>query len=133
MLTYEQLQTFCLDRNMSLNDAMAQIDIKTYAGLRRAFSSGSLGVKNVLPLCRFMGITPNEFFGVEETSGDTNYGNMQKNAKKQIMQIAGTEELKKTISILEGQLKTKDEQLKSKDEQLAAKDVQINKLLGIGI
>lgn len=130
MLTYNDLTDICDKKRMTITE-VADFSGMTLSGFRNAMRKSALTADKIILVCKKVEITPNQFFGVEETSGDTNYGNMQKNAKKQIMQVAGTEELKKTISILEGQLKTKDEQLKSKDEQLAAKDVQINKLLGI--
>lgn len=129
LFNFNDLKQYTRVAKCSVDEIAAKTDI-SYDGLKRGLQNESLSIRFVVPLCQALNMTPNQFFGVEETSGDTNYGNMQKNAKKQIMQV-GTEELKKTISILEGQLKTKDEQLKSKDEQLAAKDVQINKLLGI--
>lgn len=129
MLTYEDLTDICERKRMTATEVAVSCQM-TLGGLRKSMRNESISADKIILVCNALGITPNYFFGVEETSGDINYGNMQKNAKKQIMQV-GTEELKKTISILEGQLKTKDEQLKSKDEQLAAKDVQINKLLGI--
>lgn len=122
-MNFSELKRICITNKISLSQVAESIDL-SYDGLKKGINNESLSMRYVLPLCHAICITPNEFFGVETPSGDTNYGNMQKNAKKQIMQLAGTEELKATIEVLK-------EQLKIKDEQLAAKDRQINKLIGL--
>lgn len=122
-MTYNELKNHCNLIHISVSDLCREIDI-TIDGLKKGIVNESLALRYVLPLCKSLGIEPNQFFGVGESSGDKIYGAQNKGGKKQIIQQGNTEALEHTIEILK-------EQLTTKDEQIAAKDRQINKLLGL--
>lgn len=122
-MNYNELKRHCALIQVSVSEIANEVDI-TIDGLRKGLENESLALRYVQPLCKSLGITPNKFFGVDDTPGDNIYGAQNKGGKKQIIQQGNTDALEHTIEILKAQLTTKD-------EQIAAKDRQINKLLGL--
>lgn len=90
----------------------------TYDGLKKGFVNESLAMRYILPLCKSLSVTPNEIFGIDSMPEDINFGNMNKNGKKQILNVGSNEDLKHTIEILREQLAKKDEQIAKLLEKL---------------
>lgn len=116
-MTYEEIRDLCEQKRTTVTSVSEEMGI-TLLGLKKGLQNESLGIKNVMELCRVLDIDPNTFCGWNRESGDVNYGNMQKGAKKQVMTVGSSEELKRTIDMLEQELKTKNEQIAKLIEKL---------------
>lgn len=135
-MDFSQLKKICKTSHVPVTEIAENLNL-SYDGLKRGLNNGTIGIKYVLPICSYFGITVADFFGQPKTTtGDIVYGSQQKQGKKQIMHIQESESTKQAIKILEEQLREKEEQLKNKEEQLREKDklifsqhAQIDKLL----
>lgn len=108
MLNYTEISDLCMRKGMLLKDLVGQLDM-TLNGFRSSIDNQTLQAKKIMPLCKLLGISLAEFFGIRQDS-DINYGNMQKGGKKNTMSVGG-QELQQTIDILRDQLKKKDDQI----------------------
>jgi hypothetical protein len=102
IMTYSELSDICDQKRILLKN-VAENSGLTYDGLRNGMIKQSLGMTKVLKICECVGITPNQFFGVEDkqTINATQYGL----SNSQNIGITG-------IDILQQQLTVKDEQIK---------------------
>lgn len=117
-MTYADFQDLCAKNKTSVRQVVNQVGM-TYEGIRKGLENDTLATRVVVHVCKILNISPNEFcYWQAPLEGDINYGNMQKGAKKQIMTIAPSEELRKTIDMLEQELKTKNEQIAKLIEKL---------------
>lgn len=103
MMTYSELSDLCYMRKKSLT-SIAESAGMTLRGFREGMNKQTLGIKAILPICESLGITPNEFFKVNDQVA--NYNTTQVGVmNNQNIGAAG-------IEILQQQLQTKDEQIK---------------------
>lgn len=116
-MTYLDFKQRCESNHISVTSVCEEIGY-TMSGLRKGFNENSLSMKAVLNICRLICVDPNYFCGWDSATGDTNYGNMQKGGKKNTITIGSSEELRKTIDMLELELKTKNEQIAKLIEKL---------------
>lgn len=117
-MTYQELQDLCDEKRTSVTAVAAEIGI-TFDGLKKGVAKESLSMTSVMKLCKVLGIDPNTFCRWDkQVVGDVNYGNMQKGGKKNTITIGSSEELRKTIDMLEQELKTKNEQIAKLIEKL---------------
>ena len=101
IMTYSELSDICEQKRILLKN-VAENSGLTYDGLRNGMNKQSLGMIKVLKICESVGITPNQFFGIEDhqTINATQYGL----SNSQNIGSAG-------IEILQQQLNKKDEQI----------------------
>lgn len=102
ILTYNELSDICDQKRILLKN-VAESSGLTYDGLRNGMIKQSLGMTKVLKICECVGITPNQFFGIEDqqTINATQYG------------LSNSQNIGTTgIDILQQQLAVKDEQIK---------------------
>lgn len=107
-MNYYELQDLCEIKHKTVTNVARTLGI-TLEGLKRGLNNGSLSIRYMQPMCDFLGITPNDFWGIKTRDGDTGcnkYGNNQT-----INQLPS--ELSETIAILREQLKEKDAQINS--------------------
>lgn len=116
-MTYDEIRDLCEQRRMTVTSVSDKMGI-TLLGLKKGLQNESLGIKNVMELCRVLDIDPNTFCGWNSMSGDFNYGNMQKGDKNKMNVTSSSDELKRTIDMLEQELKTKNEQIAKLIEKL---------------
>lgn len=104
-MTYNQLQSLLEKKRITVKEVF-EICEMSYMGFKTAMENQTLPIKKVVPLCNFLGISPNEFFGYNDDSTA-----ISNNA----VQIGGTANMlqyeQKTVDILKEQLETKDEQI----------------------
>lgn len=116
-MTYTELRDITEKKGILIKSVAAAVDMTTQ-GLQASIENQTIPAKKILPLCKILGITLNEFFGVEDQRyGDVIHGNQNKFGRKQIIN-----ENKETIKILQDQLATKDEQIKMLMELLKSKN-----------
>ena len=106
MLSYNQLQTICEKKRLTITFVAESAGL-TLSGLRKGIQKCSLSANVIVPLCKALGITPNDFFEIKTDTGDTGCNKYGKN--QTINQIPN--ELTETIAILREQLKEKDAQI----------------------
>lgn len=103
MISYSELSDLCYKKKISLT-RIANCANMTLRGFRDGMNKQTLGIKAILPICSELGITPNDFFGVDGSS--TTYNTNQVGVvNNQNIGAMGVE-------ILQQQLATKDEQIK---------------------
>ena len=103
MMTYSELSDLCYTRKKSLT-SIAECANMTLRGFRDGMNKQTLSIKAILPICKELGISPNDFFGFDGKS--TTYNTNQVGVvNSQNIGSAG-------IEILQQQLQTKDEQIK---------------------
>lgn len=109
-MVYSEIYDLCSDKKISVKELCAQIGM-TYQGLKTSLETNKLDADKIELLCRALEITPNKFFGWNES------------VKKQQIQNGGvgnTQHMDSyTVELLQGQLNIKDEQIKEKDAQIA--------------
>lgn len=101
IMTYNELSDICDQKRILLKDVAKKSGI-SYDGLRNGMNKKSLGMMKVLKICECIGITPNQFFGIEPSStiNATQFG------------ISNSQQIGSTgIGVLEQQLRKKDEQI----------------------
>lgn len=108
-MNYNELQVLCERRKLQIKEVVNAVGM-SYTGLRDSLNNNSLPIKKLIPLCRLLNISPNEFldWGHTCTYNNTNVQNGDSN----------------TMQIIQGNM----DMLK---EQLAAKDKQIESLLNL--
>lgn len=107
IMTYSELSDICDAKRILLKN-VAENSGLTYDGLRNGMNKQSLGMTKVLKICEYVGITPNQFFGVDS--------NQTVNATQ--LGLSNTQNIGSSgIEILQ--------------QQLAVKDAQIDRLLSI--
>lgn len=122
MFNFNDLKDYTKVAQCSIDEIAARVGI-SYDGLKRGLQNESLSLRYVLPLCQELHMTPNQFFGSDAPAGDIVYGDQQKGSKMKIKK--DSPELAHAISILQDELKQKNEQLAAKDRTIAEKDQQI--------
>lgn len=107
MFTYSDLQDYCRKSRISVQEIAKECNL-TDTGIKRGLNKQSLAFRYVLLICNSVGITPNQFFGVDSTNGihQTQNGGV-------------------------GNTQIVDQGIAALKEQLRVKDDQINKLLNI--
>ena len=114
-MTYSELSDFCQDRGILLKRVAASVNM-TDVGFKKSIEAQSLPIKNIIPLCTFLGITPHQLLGYND-AGDTVYGGQNKNGRKQ--RIYNNDPA--TLNVLREQLKTKDAQIEKLLSIIASK------------
>lgn len=105
-MTYTELRDITEKKGILIKSVAAAVDMTTQ-GLQSSIENQTIPAKKILPLCTILGITLNEFFGVDPVvHGDVIHGNQNKFGKKQIIN-----ENKETVKILQDQLAIKDDQI----------------------
>lgn len=102
MMTYSELSDLCYTRKKSLT-SVAECANMTLRGFREGMNKQTLSIKAVLPICRELGISPNDFFGCNDNVATYNT-NQVGVVNSQNIGAAG-------IEILQQQLAIKDEQI----------------------
>lgn len=101
IMTYSELSDICDAKRILLKN-VAENSGLTYDGLRNGMNKQSLGMTKVLKICECVGITPNQFFGVDsnQTINATQLG------------ISNTQNIGAvSVELLQQQLSVKDEQI----------------------
>ena len=115
-MTYSELKDFAEMKKISLQKIAEAIDMTT-RGMQTSFENQTLPTRKVELICKFLEITPNQFFGWED------------NIKKQQIQnggIGNTQQMDTyAVDVLKQQITAKDEQIREKDAQIS----QLLKLL----
>lgn len=109
-MTYNELQDLCESKKTTLKSIYVALGM-TRTGFQGAIENQSLPIKRLLPLCNKLGITPNEFFGVDSVSNVSANGTaVQLGGQANTLNYA---EQSETIAMLREQIRTKDEQISS--------------------
>lgn len=66
LMTYSELSDYCKDNKIELKSLSQSIGI-TVQGLAKGMKKQSLGMTVISSLCEKLGITPNQFFGWNES------------------------------------------------------------------
>lgn len=103
MMSYSELSDLCYEKKISLT-RIANSANMTLRGFREGMNKQTLGIKAILPICSELGITPNDFFGVDGSSATYNTNQVGMVNNQNIGAIG--------VEILQQQLATKDEQIK---------------------
>ena len=115
-MTYSELKDFAEMKKISLQKIAEAIDMTT-RGMQTSFENQTLPTRKVELICKFLEITPNQFFGWED------------GAKRQQIQnggIGNTQQMDTyAVDVLKQQITAKDEQIREKDAQIS----QLLKLL----
>lgn len=116
-MNYTELKDIAEKHRILIKHIASELSM-TVQGLQTSLDNQTLPIKKVIPLCSFLGISLNDFFGVKDSSSEVYYGgNNQKtygNKSKNIQMF----DSKATEALIE-QIRIKDAQLKEKDEQIA--------------
>lgn len=101
-MTFSEIKQNCVKAKVSITTVAEESGL-TYEGLKRGINTESLAIRYIPGLCKSLGITPNDFFGYQNEHAITQtqnggIGNTQ-------FMDAGA------VSILQDQLKKKDEQI----------------------
>lgn len=102
-MEYNDLMILAKRKKILQKDLCKQLDI-TPAGFKRGIEKGTFPINKVDPLCKVLGITPNDFIGWDAPAvGSGNYAS----------HIGGdnTQNSNEAIEALKGQLKEKDRQI----------------------
>jgi len=110
-MVYSELKSLIAKNKKKVKDA-AKVAGYAENSFKVAYQDGTMSYSKVPLLCDFIGITPNEFFGYEETAIYTGNGIYASN-------ISG------------GNTQNSNESIKALREQLKEKDKQIDRLLKI--
>lgn len=111
-MTYNELRVFCAKMRVPV-DKIAEESGLTFFGLKNGLTKESLALRYILPLCKALCISPNEFFGVSDITPKQQIQNGGRN-NRQVMD--GT-----AVAALEQQLRAKDEQIKTLLDIIAKK------------
>lgn len=103
IMTYSELSDLCYKKKISLT-RIADCANMTLRGFREGMNKQTLGIRAILPICAELGISPNDFFGVD---GSTNTYNTNQVGMVNHQNIGAM-----GVEILQQQLATKDEQIK---------------------
>lgn len=109
-MNYSELQDFADRKKITLQSIAEGIGMSR-VGMKTSFENQTLPIKKVKVVCDILGITPNQFFGIEE-----------KMQHKQVQNggVGNTQNMDvASAAMLQEQLRIKDEQLKAKDEQIS--------------
>lgn len=106
-MNYSQLQNLLDKKRMLVKEVYEKLGM-TYDGFRNSIERQTLPLKRVMPLCEILEITPNQFFGVEDLQKTVNNTAVQVGGRSNIMQYE-----RKSLDIMERQLKEKDKQIES--------------------
>lgn len=109
IMTYSELSDLCYKKKKSLT-RIADCANMTLRGFREGMNKQTLGIRAILPICTELGITPNEFFGID---GSTNTFNTNQVGMVNNQNIGAM-----GVEILQQQLAIKDEQIKQLFELL---------------
>lgn len=101
MLTYTELKDILEDKNILLENLAKRVDM-TRVGFKGAIENQTLQISKVYAICKYIGITPNYFFGFEDRNGISQTQNGG---------IGNTQIVDQGIAALRDQLKVKDEQI----------------------
>lgn len=104
-MNYSDLQTLCSKRKLQIKDVVNAMGM-SYTGLRDSLNNSSLPIKKLIPLCRLLNISPNEFLDWEGVCATYNNSNVQNGDSNNMQIIQGN------IDTLKEQLSVKDEQIK---------------------
>lgn len=107
MLSYTELRDILEDKNILLEDLAKKVEM-TRVGFKGAIENQTLQISKVSTMCKYIGITPNYFFGFDDKNG-----------------------IQQTQNGGVGNTQIVDQGIEALREQLRAKDEQINKLLNI--
>ena len=102
-MTYNELQNIAAKQRITLKDIAASMNL-TPQGLRTSFVNQSFPIGKVLPLCKIIGISPNEFFGITATD---------RHNSQTAIGFANTNNSDLVILTLREELKQKNEQINS--------------------
>lgn len=122
MFTFSDLKRFTKKTKTNVENIASDLGL-SYDGLKLGLDQQTLKIQYVLPLCKILCISPDQFFDVETPKGDIVYGDQQKGSKMKIKK--DSPELAHAIEILQEELRQKNEQLAAKDRTIAEKDQQI--------
>lgn len=100
-MNFNDLQNVCRKNKITATSVAEHLGL-SYYGFKKALNNKTLAIKHVEEICNLMCITPDEFFGLKKN------GNMQ----TQNGGIGNTQFMDAgTVSVLQDQLKKKDEQI----------------------
>ena len=102
-MNYNELTFLAKEKKITLTELAGQIGL-TRQGLQTTIERGTFPINKVAPLCRILGITPNDFIGWDAPAvGSGNYAS----------HIGGdnTQNSNEAIEALKDQLKEKDRQI----------------------
>ncbi len=120
-MIYSELQDLCFARKITVKSLYNALGM-TRSGFQAAIDNQSLPIKRLLPLCSKLGISPNQFFGIEETPTTIA-------AKDSAVQLGGNSNTLNYALSDNETIKLLSEQIKEKDRQLSEKDKQISQLM----
>ena len=134
-MDYNDLMIFAKQNKILQKQICDELGL-TSAGFKRAVENKTLAIGKLEVLCKMLGITPNEFFGINnETvsqSVNSNSGTVTVTGIDRRQYYSDSPDvLKAQVELLEERIKEKDSQIKEKDSQIKEKDSQINSLLSI--
>lgn len=109
IMTYSELSDLCYKKKISLT-RIADCANMTLRGFREGMNKQTLGIRAILPICTELGITPNEFFGIDGSTNTFNTNQVGMVNNQNIGAIG--------VEILQQQLAIKDEQIKQLFELL---------------
>lgn len=121
-MNYNEFLKIAKDKHLMIKGIAEELDMTT-GGLQLSLQNDSIKAYTVRKLCKFLDITPNQFFGWKDTKEhEYTYNN--------IGGINATQTINEPtiLSLLEKQLKEKDRQLLEKDMQIRELHKTINKL-----
>lgn len=100
-MNFNELKRHCATMQISVAKVAEEVGL-SYDGLKKGLINGSLAMRQILPLCQSICITPNQFFGVD---GNISHKQVQNGGVGNVQSMdAGT-------AILQEQLRIKDEQI----------------------
>lgn len=122
-MNYNELKTLLQERHIFMKGLADELEMTT-VGLQSSMDNDTMKSSTVRKLCKFLRITPNDFFGYEANQEHTynNIGGI--NATQNINEPT-------TLSLMEKQLKEKDRQILEKDMQIRELHKTINRLTSI--
>lgn len=109
IMTYSELSDLCYKKKISLT-RIADCANMTLRGFREGMNKQTLGIRAILPVCTELGITPNEFFGIDSSANTFNTNQVGMVNHQNIGAVG--------VEILQQQLAIKDEQIKQLFELL---------------
>lgn len=109
IMTYSELSDLCYKKKISLT-RIADCANMTLRGFREGMNKQTLGIRAILPICTELGITPNEFFGIDGSTSTFNTNQVGVVNNQNIGAMG--------VEILQQQLAIKDEQIKQLFELL---------------
>lgn len=100
-MNFSELKTRCEHAHVSALKVAEEIGL-SYEGLKKGITNGSLAIRFVVPLCKSLGISPNELLGVPDKTG---------NSQVQNGGVGNVQRMDAGTAILQEQLRIKDEQI----------------------